>query len=131
MGIKIYSGTKIYIACPANIATGGPELLHQLAYHFINDLNIKAFMYYYNFDSNKFRTPIHSEYKMYNIPYVLEIPEKEDIQENIFIVPEVLEGLLLLLKYKNIRKVVYFLSVDNYYLSRLTKRNFFYPKGNK
>ncbi|MGC8677911.1 MAG: hypothetical protein ACP5UF_06840 [Hydrogenobaculum sp.] len=44
--IEIFPETKIYIACPANFATGGPELLHQLGYHLINDLNIEAFMYY-------------------------------------------------------------------------------------
>jgi hypothetical protein len=46
--IEIFPETKIYVACPANTATGGPELLHQLAYHFINDLGIKAYIYYYN-----------------------------------------------------------------------------------
>jgi hypothetical protein len=47
MSIKVFADTKIYIACPANGATGGPELLHQLAYHLINDLNLNVYMYYY------------------------------------------------------------------------------------
>ncbi len=75
MNIEVYPNTNFFIACPANIATGGPELLHQLCYHLINDLDIKAFMYYYNFDSNKFKTPVHPEYEFYNVPYVLDIPE--------------------------------------------------------
>jgi hypothetical protein len=81
--IEILKTTKVYIACPANFATGGPELLHQLGYHFINDLNADAFMYYYDYDSNKFKTPIHSEYESYKVPYVLEIPKDEDKKENI------------------------------------------------
>jgi len=129
MSIAIYSDTKIYIACPANSATGGPELLHQLAYHFINDMNVEAFMYYYNFNSCKFKTPVHSEYEIYNVPYVLEIPENEDVERNILIVSEVLNGLSLLPKYKNIRKGVWFLSVDNYYLSRLTKKDYFIKRA--
>ena len=30
--LKIKNNTKFYVACPANIATGGPELLHQLVH---------------------------------------------------------------------------------------------------
>ncbi|MGC8650994.1 MAG: hypothetical protein ACP5S8_08540, partial [Hydrogenobaculum sp.] len=67
MSVEIYKNSKIYIACPANFATGGPELLHQLGYHLINDLNIEAFMYYYNFDSSKFSNPVHPAYKIYKV----------------------------------------------------------------
>jgi hypothetical protein len=123
--IKIYKNTKIYIACPANVATGGPELLHQLAYHFINDVNTEAFMYYYNFDNFRFQTPVHPAYQMYGNPYVLRIPDDEDNEKNILIVPEVLNVLSLLPKYKKIRKGVWFLGVDPYYLSRLTKKDYF------
>jgi hypothetical protein len=128
MSISIFNDTKIYIACPANLATGGPELLHQLGYHLINDLSVKAFMYYYDFDNSKFKTPVHPEYEFYNVPYVLEIPENENIEKNILIVPEILSSLLLLPKYENIRKGVWFLSVDNYYFSRMTKKDFFFQK---
>lgn len=125
MNIKIFDSTKAYIACPANIASGGPELLHQLGYHLINDLNVKAYMYYYNFNHKKFNSPIHPEYKSYNVPYVLEISLEDDVSENILIVPEIKSSLLLLKKYNKIRKVIWFLSVDNYYFSKITKRDFF------
>ncbi len=128
MSINILGNTKIYVACPANVATGGPELLHQLAFHLINDLNIKAFMYYYDFDKSKSKTPVHPEYKFYNVPYVLEIPENEDVGKNILIVPEILSSLILLPKYRNIRKGVWFLSVDNYYIGKMTKKDFFFQR---
>jgi len=127
MSVTIFDDTKIYIACPGNKATGGPELLHQLGYHLINDLNIRTCMYYYKFD-NKFKTPVHPEYEFYNIPYVLEIPENEDVKKNILIVPEKHSGLTLLAHYKNIRKGIWFLSVDNYYFGRMRKKDFFFQK---
>ena len=131
MSVKIFPETKVFIACPANSATGGPELLHQLGYNFINDLNVNAFMYYYNYDKSTFKTPVHPEYEMYKVPYVLDIEEKDDCERNILIVPETIETLLLFLKYKKIRKGVWFLSVDNYYFhyyfydNRIKKRSFF------
>jgi hypothetical protein len=129
MSIKVFTDTKIYIACPANSATGGPELLHQLAYHLRNDLQIHAFMYYYDFRPGKFESPVHSEYRVYELPYVLEIPKNDDNSKNILIVPEVHKALKLLLNFINIRKGIWFLSVDNYYISKLTKRNYFIQRA--
>lgn len=128
MSVVIYNDTKVFIACPANAATGGPELLHQLGYSLINNLNISAFMYYYNFDSSKFETPVHPEYKTYKVPYVLEISHEEDVEKNVLIVPEVFDALSLLPKYRNIRKGIWLLSVDNYYYSRLKKTDFFFKR---
>ena len=127
--IEVYTDSKIYVACPANFATGGPELLHQLAYHLRKDLSIDAYMYYYNFDDRIFETPVHPEYKMYGNPFVTNLNEVEDIKKNIIIVPEVRDGINLLQYFKNIRKGIWFLSVDNYYLSQLTKKDFFIPRA--
>jgi len=129
LSIKISQKSKIFVACPANIATGGPESLHQLAFHLINDLDIESFMYYYDFNRNKFKSPVHPEYEIYNVPYVLEIPKEEDTQENILIVPEILSALSLLNKFQNMRKGVCFLSVDNYYFSRIMKKDFFFYRA--
>jgi len=129
MSIKVFADTKIYIACPANSVTGGPELLHQLAYHLRNDLQIHAFMYYYDFRPGKFESPVHSEYRVYELPYVLEIPKNDDNSKNILIVPEIHKALKLLLNFINIRKGIWFLSVDNYYISKLTKRNYFIQRA--
>jgi len=137
--IKIYKNTKVYIACPANTATGGPELLHQLAYHLRKDLNIDAYMYYYfDFVFEKLISKMKNEYKaistyhIYNVPYVFNIPPEDDDPKNILIVPEGLYGLSSL---KNIRKGVWFLSVDNYYIWKYTIENrialFLYKCTNK
>ena len=76
MSIEIYEDIKIFVACRANRATGGPELFHQLVYHLRKDLSIDAYMYYYNFDDRRFETSVHPEYQMYENPYVTKMREK-------------------------------------------------------
>lgn len=97
--------TKIYIACPAAVATGGPELLHQLCFK-LNEFGFKAEMYYYREFEND---PVHDRFKKYNNPYVLEC---ENNYDNIIIVPEV--DIDLLNNYKKCKKIIWWLSVDNY-----------------
>jgi len=109
--IKIFRNTKIYIAAPSAFATGGPELLHQLAYHLRKDLGIEAYIYYY---PDNIPNPVHPAFKIYSIPYVKNI---EDNESNILIVPEIISGINLLDSYSNIRKIIWWLSVDNFYLS--------------
>lgn len=101
---------KIYICCPANFATGGPELLHQLCYK-LNLFGYSAYMYYY--DIKKDMSPVHERFAKYNNNFVNKI---EDFKENIVIVPEI--KINLLKKYKNAKKVIWWLSVDNYFVTR-------------
>ena len=110
MAIEIYKNSKIFVACPAGVATGGPENLHQLVNLLRQKMHINAYMYYYPL--NKLVDPVNKNYKQYNNPYVTAV---EDKQENILIVPEVYSGISLLKSYNNIRKIVYWLSVDNFY----------------
>jgi hypothetical protein len=123
--IKVYQHTKIYVAAPANTFTGGPELLHQIVYHLRNNLEINAYMYYFPKD---ILDPVHPFYKDYNNPFVTEII---DSSENILIVPEVYSAVSLLKKYKEIRKTIWWLSVDNFYLSFIlnSKKNLFLPRA--
>lgn len=120
--IKVYENSKIYIACPAGAATGGPELLHQLTYNLRKHFNINAVIFYYPPDHD---SPIHKEYERYENPYVKQI---EDNNSNILIVPEIVSGMLLLNNYKEIRKIIWWLSIDNFYYSLLlrSKKNFFF-----
>lgn len=104
--LQITKSTKIYVASPGNVATGGPELLHQLVYE-LNKLGKSAYMLYYKKTENN---PVHEAYKHYKNPYVDSI---EDVEDNILIVPEVVTDLLY--NYRNIQKIIWWLSVDNYY----------------
>ena len=115
--MKLYPDTKVYVSCPANFQTGGPELAHQLASTLIS-FGIKAIMHYYrlaNMDFN-INDPVHDAYKKYHVPYTLEA---EDKPHNILVVPEALTEKLY--EIKKIRRVLWWMSVDNY-LSHLVKK---------
>ena len=111
MTLSISRNTKIYVASPSNVATGGPELLHQLVYHLRNSLNLDAYMYYF---PAFLENPVHPNYEIYNCPFVKEI---EDKKTNIFIVPEVIKGIELLRSFKKIQEVIWWLSIDNFITS--------------
>jgi hypothetical protein len=105
---------KVYVLCPANIATGGPELLHQLVYCLRKNLFLDAYMVYMNTELNSI--PIHKEYINYNNPYI-NSSEIEDDSNNILITPEVNHYITFCKTFKKNQKVLWWLSVDNYYNS--------------
>jgi len=106
--LNIKKDTKIYVACPANVATGGPELLHQFAFK-LKKNNLNVFIFYTNRTG---KDPVHNNYREYAIEWVEEI--KDDVH-NILIVPEVETNFIL--NYNKIQKVIWWLSIDFYFLS--------------
>ena len=111
MNLNIKKTTKFYVVVEANSATGGPELLHQLV-HNLRNLGFDAYMYYI---PNDHSNPIHKEYVTYDNPFVRDI---EDNVNNVIIVPEILNVISLIDKFYEIQKVIWWLSVDNFYVSR-------------
>ena len=107
--MKIYPDTKIFIISPGNIHSGGPELVHQHASQLLK-MDYNVYMFYLpanaNFDP---ADPVDPYYKKYHIPFVrnLEIDHK-----NIMIVPE--SSSLNLYVSKKIRRIMWWMSVDNY-----------------
>ena len=107
--MKIYPETKIFIISPGNIHSGGPELVHQLASQLLKmDYNVYMFYLPSNAEFNP-ADPVDPFYKKYHIPFVrnLEIDHK-----NIMIVPE--SSSLNLYVSKKIRRIMWWMSVDNY-----------------
>lgn len=104
--------TIIYIASPA-IASGGPELLHQLCHTLIN-LGFDARMYY--FDTN-ILSPKPTEYNGYQTRTTFKI---DDNSSNILIVPEVNTDFLQ--KFQYVQKIIWWLSIDNYYAIKLSQK---------
>lgn len=107
---------SIYIACPAGLATGGPELLHQLCYK-LNQFGYQAFMYYYNVpEEYQGRDVVHPNYRKYNAPYVFSYP---DLENQLLIVPEIVCDVLE--ECQKGQPILWWLSLDNYfkYLNRI------------
>ena len=111
MSVIVNKDSKIYVFCPANCATGGPELLHQFVYILRNN-GFNAFMYY--IPNNKLK-PVHCSYEIYNVLYVNEI---EDNSKNILVMPEMYSYIKMSENYVNIKKIIWWLSVDNFYITR-------------
>lgn len=105
--MQIQSNSIIYIFCPANFATGGPEALHQLGNRLMS-LGFQVYMHYFYFNGGN---PVHESYKKYNLPYTKEVLNNK---ENYIITPETYLEPIFNLKYKSIKKIIWWLSVTNY-----------------
>lgn len=107
----ITNNSKIYIFCPANLITGGAELLHQLA-DFLSKLNKTAFIVYFK-NTEIITCDIPEAYKKYNIKTVSDI---EYSKENVYIFPET--AVFFLRDFNTGIRMIWWLSVDNYYLAK-------------
>lgn len=106
----------IYILCPPNSATGGPEALHQLG-HLLKELGYKVKMLY----SKRKINPVHPFYKSYDVPYTFKI---NDSVNNIVVIPESMTNWMA--RYPLSEKKVWWLSLDFYEVlmnSREAKKN--------
>ena len=106
--MKIYPDTKIYIICPGNFHTGGPELCHQLCSQLIQ-FGADARMVYIEEQNFNDGDPVHGFYRKYHVPYTFEV---EDAKQNILIVPEYFSEYLYM--FENVQRVFWWMSVDNY-----------------
>lgn len=116
----------IYICCPAASYTGGPTLAHQLCY-VLNENGFDAKMWYFCSKHKRNRIdPVHSGYKHFNNPYTFDNPEDS---ENVIIVA-IESRTHILREYKKAKRIIWWMSVDNYFLNmgnifEVIKRRFF------
>ena len=115
--INIYKKTIVYVLAPSNSFTGGPELLHQIAISIKKIFKANTKMIYLPItDIN----PIHKNFKKYKLEFSNFI---EDNKNNLLIIPEHYMFLNYSLKYKNIRKILWWLSIDNYFAYKFKYKN--------
>lgn len=103
---------KIYVLCPAYVKTGGPELLHQLVFT-LNKLHKKAYITYFDINDSTDNSLTNPDFKKYVTTYKV-LRDIEDDSENIVIIPESMPAINYTKKIKKAKKVVWWLSVDNY-----------------
>ena len=102
------NATKFVIVAPESTATGGPELLHQLAYK-LKNMGEDCVMFYYPENT---KNPVHENYREYGVEFIRKIA---DTQDTVVIAPETM--LYILQPLKHVTRIVWWLSVDNYFLS--------------
>ncbi len=107
--MKVYKDSKIYIQCTALLATGGPELMHQFASYLISR-GVETYMIYTDVPPDN--VIINAALRHYHIPYTHEIDNDE---KNILIVSEIGTDMLYTVGDLKLRKVIWWLSVDNFY----------------
>jgi hypothetical protein len=96
---------KIFVVCPGNSVTGGPEAIHQLV-HDARELGVNAYVSYHPFGTS-FTCP--AAYAHYNAPHALP----EDREGNLVILSE--KYTREAQDFKNAAVGIWWLSVDNYY----------------
>lgn len=110
--INLNKDSIIYLLCPSKHFTGGPLALHQLGFK-LNSMGFKAMMFYVP----EIENPINDNFLNYNLPYTFKI---KDDPNNILIVPETLTRHLF--NYNNIKKAIWWLSIDNFFKSTFKNR---------
>lgn len=108
---------KIYVGCLAHRHTGGLTLAHQLCYELRSQGFDAAMYYYYGWRQEK-TNPVNENYKKYNLPFVTKI---EDNKDNIVVAPETFVNLLRGVKMA--KKVIWWMSVDNYFKTLKSPRD--------
>ena len=98
--------SKIYIFCPHDSVSGGPDALHQLCYY-MNFIGIDASLVYFYTNI----TQCQKRFEKYN-PKIITYKEVEDKIGNTIIVPETATNVLR--KYKNMQKCIWWLSYGFY-----------------
>lgn len=98
----------VYVFCPNDFVTGGPDALHQMVYY-LNLVGIDAEIVYYAY-SNKHVFSIPNAYKKYISKFVIEKDFVDD-ENCTVVVPEHAVGKLKL--FKKSKVFIWWLSVDN------------------
>lgn len=99
---------KIIHVCPANVATGGTESIHNFVRELDRVKDVDAMILYIG---NGLDNPVPEPYKEYGCRYVTEFPQDYD---GLIIFPEIVANMTMDLKYKGCIRAVNWLGIDAY-----------------
>lgn len=109
----------IYLTCPSNYVSGGPEALFQLC-KALRDTGYESQMFFPWYEKEKYSSPICNEYLHYGNPYTLKAI---DAPGNYLVLPESMNiSEMPTVVYS--KKIMWWLSVDNF-----TVRNTMYDRN--
>lgn len=100
----------VLIMSPANYATGGVELLHQLCAEMSKHEGIRARMLYRN--AVAYRSPQPKEYEQYGCEYITQLPQD---YSGYIVFPEIWANDVTESQYDKCKPVIFWESVDNYF----------------
>lgn len=103
---------KIYILCPAYMATGGTELLHQLHAKLI-EKSMNSFIFYTDKQVDNSSDPTPPRFKKYLTKESEIILEIQDDEANYLVIPEISIGKIT---YQRIKLCYWWLSIDNFFI---------------
>ena len=99
--------SHVYILCPPNSITGGPDALHQMAYY-LNRIGVRSSIAYISYLAKRVEIP--EPYKRYISSYELD-SDIVDKNDNAVVIPETYSYLVD--RYKQATVFIWWLSVDN------------------
>lgn len=105
--IKIYNDTKIFVQCPTGACTGGAELLHQIV-SYLRDKGLDAYIVYFGEGDKQ----IPNDYSKYNIA-VAEMVSNNPHDISVLYEPTIYQ----VADNTKVQKILWWLSVDNYFTS--------------
>ncbi len=111
----------VYVLCPANYVTGGPDALHQMVFY-LNRIGVDAKIVYVT-DSAKTEISIPTPYTIYVYSFLRE-KDIVDVRENCVVVPEVLVDKIK--GFKNVKIFLWWLSINNNLKYGLGRKIFYF-----
>ena len=100
--------SKIYVFCPNDAVTGGPDALHQLVFY-LNEIGCEAQIVYYAY-TPKHHFAVPNSYKNYVSSFILE-KDVVDEAKSAVVLPE--NAVEKIRRFNNAKVYVWWLSVDN------------------
>lgn len=112
---------KVFVICPSNLVTGGPDALHQMVYY-LNQLSINASIVYINLSERKSNVKIPEPYRCYVDNFLFE-KDIIDSSEYAVIIPESLTYFHK--KFSNATVFIWWLGVENHLKYSFSYKLFF------
>jgi len=119
--IPVKNNGIVYVLCPANYVTGGPDALHQIVFY-LNKIGANARIVYVA-ESAETEVSIPKPYSLYVDSFLRE-NDIVDAPENCVIVPEVLTNKIS--NFKKVKVFLWWLSINNILKYSLGRKIFYF-----